>query len=199
MRDQWYSDKRDLVKWSVLLHLAEENRSDRIIQIAYYNPSEFSDIQIDGRSHPIQDKVISHFRNIGNISTLTTSPKITVFDSPFKRRARKSYLDSAIKHVDSFAGERCIVFLDPDTGLEPKGKANHTHVTNQEVSTFWAAIKHDWILVFYQHQNNKNGGPWIEPKRAQFAEAANIPLESVKLACSPKLANDVVFFFALKS
>lgn len=198
MRDQWYSDKRDLVKWSVLLHLAEENRSDRIVQIAYYNSSEFGDIQIDGKSHPVQEKVISHFRNIRNVSALSTSPKITVFDSPFQKRSRQSYLNSAIKHIESYSEERCIVFLDPDTGLEPKGKANHTHVTNQEISSFWAAIKHNWVLVFYQHQNNKNGDPWIEPKRIQFAAAANIPLELVRLAYSPKLANDAVFFFALK-
>jgi len=36
MKDIWYADKRDLVKWSVLLKLDEINQIDRISQIAYY-------------------------------------------------------------------------------------------------------------------------------------------------------------------
>jgi len=36
MRNRWYSDKRDLVKWSILIHLARMTAATRILQIAYF-------------------------------------------------------------------------------------------------------------------------------------------------------------------
>ncbi len=197
MRDQWYSDKRDLVKWSVLIHLAKEQQVDRIIQIAFYNHSDFGNVQIDGQSYAVPDEVISHFRSITNVAALATPTKISVYDTQFSHQTRAIYLASAIKHVKSFGSERCIVFLDPDTGLEPNGKADRTHVIGSEAKAFWDALEKDWTLVFYQHQPNRNGEPWIEPKRTQFANALNISLNEVKLAVS-NISKDVAFYFATK-
>ena len=198
MRDQWYSDKRDLVKWSVLLLLAEKCNAVRIIQIACYNASKFEEIEIDGKPVSIPAEVISHFRSIGKISGLTTHPKITVFDASFGKPDRDSYFEAAKKLIDLFNQERCIVFLDPDTGLEPKGKADEKHVRNSELQVIWDALPKDWMLVFYQHKTNKSSQKWIEPKREQFAKAIGVPLPSAKIASGEKVANDVVFFFSIK-
>lgn len=199
MRDEWYSDKRDLVKWSVLLLLSARCKADRIIQVAYYNRSDFGEIEIAGERYPIPDEVISHFRRIGKVAGLTTRPRITVFDAAFEKRDRGSYLDAVRSLIASFSEERCIVFLDPDTGLEPNGTADQKHVLNRELHAIWEALPKEWLLVFYQHQTNRNGEPWIEPKRAQVAKAIGIPLASVRVASGPKVANDVVFFFATKA
>ena len=198
MRDQWYSDKRDLVKWSVLLLLAEKCEADRIIQIACYNASKFEEIEIDGKPVSIPTEVISHFRNIEKISELTTHPKITIFDAAFEQRDRNSYFEAAKNLMASFNKECCIVFLDPDTGLEPKGKADEKHVLEPELKVIWDALPKGWMLVFYQHQTNKNGQEWIEPKREQFANAIGIHESLAKKAYGPKVANDVVFFFSTK-
>ena len=198
MRDQWYSDKRDLVKWSVLLLLAKKRKADRIIQIACYNASDYGKIEIDGEQHAMPEEVISHFRNIGKISGLTTHPEITVFDASFGKPDMDSYFAAAKKLIDSFNQERCIVFLDPDTGLEPKGKADEKHVLERDLKVIWDALPKGWMLVFYQHQTNKKGQEWIEPKREQFAKAIGIPVRTVKKAYGPKVANDVVFFFSTK-
>ncbi len=200
MRDQWYSDKRDLVKWSVLLLLAERCKADRIIQIACYNTSDtYGKIEIDGDQYAMPAEVISHFRNIGKISGLTTHPEITVFDAAFKQRARDSYFEAAKNFMASFNKERCVVFLDPDTGLEPNGGANKKHVLDSELKAIWDALPKGWMLVFYQHKTNMNGQKWIEPKRKQFALAIGIPVSSVKIASGKKVANDVVFFFSTKT
>ena len=198
MRDQWYSDKRDLVKWSVLLLLAEKCKADRIIQIACYNASDYGKIKIDGEQHAMPEEVISHFRNIGKISGLTTRPKITVFDASFGKPDRNSYFEAAKNLMASFNQERCVVFLDPDTGLEPNRNANEKHVLNSELKTIWDALPKGGMLVFYQHQTNKKGKEWIEPKREQFAKAIGIPVRTVKKASGQKVANDVVFFFSTK-
>ena len=49
MRDVWYADNRDLIKWGVLFRLAERYEALRIIQIVYYRPSTFAQIEIDGQ------------------------------------------------------------------------------------------------------------------------------------------------------
>lgn len=198
MRDKWYSDKRDLVKWSVLLILSARHKADRIIQIAYYNRSDFGEIEIDGEQYPIPDEAISHFRCIGKVTGLTTHPRITVFDSAFEECDRGLYLDAVKSLIASFSEERCIVFLDPDTGLEPNGKADKKHVLNRELRAIWEALPKEWLLVFYQHKINRNDEPWIELKHAQVAKAIGIPLALVKIASGLKVANDVVFFFVTK-
>jgi len=53
--------------------------------------------------------------------------------------------------------------------------------------------------VFYQHETNKAGKPWIEEKRVQFASAIGVPGDKVGVASGPKIAKDVVFFHASKA
>ena len=55
------------------------------------------------------------------------------------------------------------------------------------------------MLVFYQHQTNRNGQPWIGVKKEQFERAIGQPIGSAKQARSEKIARDVVFFYAEKT
>jgi hypothetical protein len=197
MRDKWYSDNRDLIKWSVLLLLARRSNADRIIQIALLNESKFSDIDIDGERHQIPQEVLSHFRDIGNITALSRHPRISVFDCVFSDRS--SYVRTALDFVASFSQERCVLFLDPDTGLEPNGGGDTKHVLNTEAREFWDALPKGWLFVFYQHETNKAGKPWIESKRAQLASAIGVSVNDVGVASGPKIARDVVFYYVSKA
>lgn len=198
MRDCWYADKRDLVKWGVLTILAEKHQAKSVIQIAYYNPCEFGTIDVDGEEHQIPGEVLSHFRSIGNIEMLAGPAKVSVFDAPFFQSNRAEYHDAVAKYIRLRKDSRAIVFLDPDTGLEPNGKADYKHILDDEVRIVWESLPKGWLLVFYQHQTNRAGLPWIEQKRAQLASALNLNYEEVKLAQGPKIANDVAFLFAVK-
>lgn len=197
MRDKWFSDKRDLIKWSVLLILARRIRADRVIQIAFINPSEYGSIEIDGEQHQIPLEVLSHFRDIRNVTGLCQHPRISVFDIVLHER--DSYLRAALSYVASFSDERCVVFLDPDTGLEPNGGGDSKHVLNHEARAFWDALPQGSMFVFYQHETNKAGKPWIEEKRAQLADAIGVPPYEVGVASGQNISRDVVFFHAFKS
>lgn len=97
MKDQWYGDKRDLVKWGVLLRLAHLYGASRILQVAYYGESAWGWLEIDGQPKPMDEVVIDHFRNIRNIRKLTAQLRIDVITSPFsdrQRYTRKSYAKS---------------------------------------------------------------------------------------------------------
>ncbi len=170
MKDIWYADKRDLIKWGVLLRLASLFDAERILQVAYYRYSDWKQKQIliNDRPFEIPQEVISHFRDIRSVSNINSKQ------------------------------ERCVVFLDPDTGLEPQNSPKLDHVLESEVSDIWEAMEMSDLLVLYQHQTNRNGQPWIEPKRNQLAEAIDIPTQSIKIAEGSSIAKDVVFLYAQK-
>ena len=55
MKDYWYADKRDLLKWSVLLTLAECTDAPHILQVLYRRRSTWHDIDLDrdGAGDPV--------------------------------------------------------------------------------------------------------------------------------------------------
>jgi len=196
MRDVWYGDNRDLIKWGILLRLAEFFKAGRILQYAFYRPSEFGCLIIDGQEHDIPECVITHFRNLRSIRSIGSKVRVTVFDPLFQNRPR--YLEAAKSLLQTFPRERCIAFLDPDTGLEPARKPSLKHVLVSEAGAIWDAMKTGDIFVFYQHQTNRAGRPWIKAKQTQLAEAIGVSVKSVKVASGPSIAKDIAFFYAEK-
>ena len=196
MRDKWYADNRDLVKWSILIHLAKEQDIKSILQIAYYRTSELGNVTIDGSVFPIPDEVKDHFRNINNIKNIVSSVSVEIFNQVFNDRNK--YLNQAIVAFERYKYRPVIVFLDPDTGLEPNNPSLN-HVLDIEANKIWVCLKPGDIIVLYQHQTNRNGQTWVEPKRIQFANALKEQLENIKTANSSNIARDVVFFYAKKT
>jgi len=196
MRDKWYGDNRDLVKWSIILHLAEVYKCKRILQIAYYRKSHPSTVVIDDANIEIPEEVHQHFRNIKNIELIKSDFNVNVFCKELAHR--HSYLNQACKYICRFSSEKCIVFLDPDTGLEP-ANPNLNHVLDQEAKIFWETIKSGDVFVFYQHQTNRNGQPWMDTKKRQLANAIGIHEQNVKIASGPDVAKDVALFYLQKS
>lgn len=199
MRPKWYGDNRDLVKWSVLIHLAKMNTAKRILQIAYFRDHDFSGVEIDGGKFDIPSEIRAHFRDIRRTQDLSSPLKVSILDTVFENR--KEYLDQAKEFITSFSHERCIVFLDPDTGLEP-ARPNLNHVLNCEIKELWDTMKQGDILALYQHKTNKKGGPWVkwvEPKRLQFERAIVAATGSVKIAHGFRLTDDVVLLYVPKA
>jgi hypothetical protein len=196
VRDIWYGDNRDLIKWGVLLRLAGRFDASRILQLAYYRPSEFGQLEIDGELHDIPVEVIAHFRNLRTIGSLGSKVRVTVYDPVIQDRG--AYLQAILALLPAFAQERCIVFLDPDTGLEPRAPSLD-HVLASEVRAIWDTMRSGDVLALYQHQTNRAGQPWIEPKQGQLAEGLGVPVQAVRLASGPRIAQDVVIFYTQKT
>ena len=79
MKDIWYGDNRDLIKWSVLFHLVRKYNAKKILQIAYYRKSDLKSFEIDGVNHSIPEEIINHFRRIKNIEPLKLEVPVHVF------------------------------------------------------------------------------------------------------------------------
>ena len=195
MRDRWYGDNRDLVKWGVILHIAREHGIARILQVAYLRPTSWKSLEINGTPQPMPEAVITHFRRVQNITALCRTPRIEVLASEFSDRS--TYMTEVTAAVGGARSNRSLVFLDPDTGLAP-GKPTLDHVLDTEVRDIWRAMPAGDVLVFYQHETNKAGKPWVQPKREQFEDALGLARGSAKVAWGPDVARDVAFFYCVR-
>jgi hypothetical protein len=196
MRDKWYGDNRDLVKWSVLVELACRYRMKHILQVLYFRPDLWAGVDIDGDQVELNRVVLEQFRRAASISTMTCGSRIEVVEDIFADR--KEYQQKILERIrdrDQIPG---IVFLDPDTGLEPPQDSDLKHVLNSELTEIWRSMSSGDLMVLYQHQTNRNGKEWIGPKKSQFETALNIRPGSAKLAHASKIARDVAFFFVEK-
>ena len=193
MIDEWYSDNRDLVKWGVLLNLAELHSTATILQVAYYRPTPWDEkgIEIDGRAYPLPPEVVNHFRDVKNIKAMRSNARVRVLVDRFRDRAQ--YLQRILMAIRKLP-RPAIVFLDPDIGLEPLGKAKPEHVLKTELQDIWHALRRGDLLVFYQHRNRSRS--WVEEKRTQFEEAIGLEPGGSKLARGKGIASDVAFFFS---
>ena len=197
MKDIWYADNKDLVKWAILFRLANKFKAERILQIAYYRQSDFKRITVNGQGLDIPREVISHFRNIHGIENIDSKVKVTVFNKIIQNR--DTYLKEIIAVLSKHQHQKCVVFLDPDTGLQPlKVKPGLQHVLSKNVGKIWNKMKVGDTLVFYQHKTSMNNKPWVEPKKIQMAEAIGVPKGAIKLAHGFAIARDVVFFYIQK-
>jgi hypothetical protein len=199
MRDKWYADKRDLVKWGGIMHLLNDKNLGikKVIQIAYYRKDNWPPLNFNGDDIPIPEKVLNFFRDITLIKNL--DKRIEVFNQEFDHKDRQKYTDDLCKTLKGIQ-ERKIVFLDPDTGLEPK-KCKVENVKHSEVKQIFDSLKPGDFLVFYQHKffpKNDNGKTWDEIRHSELAEACEISKGKIRTWKANKIANDVIFFFTEK-
>jgi hypothetical protein len=194
MRDKWYADKRDLVKWGGIMHLLNDKDLGikKVFQIAYYRNDRWPPLNFNGANIPIPEKVLKYFRDINLIKKL--DPRIKVFDQEFEHKNRQGYTDDLCKRLKKIQ-EKKIVFLDPDTGLEPK-KCKVENVKHSEVKQIFDSIKPGDFLVFYQHKFRSS--KWNEIRLSELAKACGLSRSKIKTWKANEIANDVIFFFAEK-
>jgi hypothetical protein len=201
MQDEWYGDKRDLIKWATLLEVARLFNCEHLLLVLYYTPTIWKRIQIDGQDFEIPNPVIKHFRDCLSVRTMECNLNITALDRAFDNadHARRDYTRAVVEAIHARVNGPGIVFLDPDTGLEPPtGKFGATHVRESEVSDIWSSLKRGDVLVLYQHETNRKGEDFIGPKRSQLANAIDVEIGRVKYAHAPEIAKDVAYLFAAK-
>ncbi len=196
MRDQWYGDNRDLVKWSALVHLARREAVSAILHVAMYRPDRAlaSLSTAHGKVDPPAE-VIRHFRDLDDIQRLAavTRLEIEVLKEPFTDRA--AYFVRVCERVKARRGGPMLVLLDPDIGLAPKIHGPE-HVTSVEVAAVFAALRQGDLLVCYQHARKQKD--WRGRARRAFANAPGLPSFEVEILQS-ELAPDVLLLAAKKT
>lgn len=195
MRDQWYGDDRDLLKWGALVHIARRDRLSMILQLALYRESDaWPDLRSSEGPVNIPSEVTRHFRNLDNIHRLakTIGLKVEVFKAPFRNRT--DYFTKACRRIESLKEESLVVLLDPDMGLAAD-VAGPQHVTAADVQLVFEAVRPGDVLVCYQRAGRQKD--WRGDRRRAFTRALGVSSQDVEVFDSP-LAKDVVLFATRK-
>jgi len=196
MKDIWYADKRDIVKWSGIVYLCSEQGVKNVLQIAYYRRQQWPKLIFDKADINLPKQVIKHFRDIEDINRLALSMGLTieVVKKEFSHNTRTSY-HRHVCEVISAMKEQKIVFLDPDVGLAPnRGEAKH--VRPAEITMIWQSLNPQDFLVLYQHRFRSHD--WVEIRGNQLAMACGVGANRVGMWSAEQIAKDVVFFFIEK-
>jgi hypothetical protein len=192
VRPEYYGDKRDLVKWAILYHLAEKFDCMRILQVAYYRESDWESVYLDGEKKEIPVEILNHFRNPRNIEKINKY-ETKVFDDVFDDR--KKYLESVKTKIIEYDAGKLLLFLDPDIGLETK-RPKREQVLKTELQGIWEILKPGSLLVFYQHRFRDKD--WKDIRKRELAKCLDIKEIRIRTAEGPKIANDVVFYYIVK-
>jgi len=195
VKDTWYGDDRDLVKWGTLVHLAHREKIRQVVQVAFLRKGERPPLKTSQGEVAIDDEVWAHFRDVESVERLgpRTGLHINVISQSFDPAHRQDYMSQVVDCLRNIR-ENKVVLLDPDTGIAPQ-TARPEHVRADEIRHVWEAlVEGDW-LVLYQHGFRRPD--WRSLRRQQFEEASCT--EEVEVFESRRIANDVVFFAARKS
>ena len=200
MRDQWYGDGRDLVKWAALVHLADSLGIRRILQVAFYRPSDPPGTLSTGSGPAsIPKAVLDHFRNLDRIQGLAKDAEleIEVLKDPWPdpELGRAGYIRSVVRRIAAPARRPMIVFLDPDTGIAPR-RAGPEHVTQEEIRSIYEGLAAGDVLVFYQHARRRRD--WLQTTRRLFAKAVGCRVQDVDTITCPEMVRDVAFLVITK-
>lgn len=196
MRQQWYGDRHDLIKWGVLIHLALTRKLKQIVYVAYLRPDDPKPtIRLGRKPVSFPEHVWKHFRHIHDIRRLarTTGLQIRLIDTPFEAKKRVAYTEAVVTAIRQDPERPRLVFLDPDTGIS-KRNANAKHVKPAEVQKIWSALCESDCLVLYQHANRNKR--WVEGKRQEVKRAINS--SNVKTFRATRGSKGVALHFAIQ-
>ena len=195
MRQEWYGNDRDLVMWCALVHLAEREQVQSVIQVAMCRPDgEMPQLQTSrGRVRP-PEAVAAHFRDLQDIRRLgeVTGLSIEVLREPFSDRRR--YFSRVVDRVRVPRETPLLLFLDPDIGVVAE-QAGPEHVSSEEVATLFEALQPGDLLVCYQH--GRRHKDWRGQARRAFANAPGLPSFDVEVLTSER-ARDVLMLAVRK-
>lgn len=194
MKDQWYGDARDLIKWGGIVHLCRITGINHVMQIAYWRPSESISLVFNGKAIPLPEEVNKHFRDITDIKRLSKTTGLSMEVVTCEFDDRNEYTKSICNQIEKQSHPQ-IVLLDPDTGLAIR-KEKAEHVTTDEIKSIWHSLKKGDVIVLYQHSFRDKH--WEKIRQNQLAETCNLRPAMIKKWKARDKPKDVIFFYCEK-
>lgn len=195
MRDRWYGDDRDVVKWSAVVHLARREAIAEVLHAALYRPEdEWPRLATARGPAALPDEVVRHFRDLADLRRLAAAARLRIetVTEPFVDR--DAYFGRVCARVRAYDAP-VLVLLDPDVGLAPDGDAGPQHVASADVAAVFGALPPGGLLACYQHARRQKD--WRGRARRAFANAPGVPSFEVE-ALRSDLARDVLLLAVKK-
>ncbi len=193
MRLRWVGDSRDYVKWDCVF----ENSNGLFV---FYVPMLRCNVD------PIckHDVVQRHFDQKKSLDQFRElfPDRFAVFDFSCKEYSTKNaneYFRLVKERIHELQRtQRILVFIDPDTGIEPTSGAKAEHLRGRDLSLVWAALRPGDKLIVYQHASHNEN--WRQDLRGRVGHFLQIePARVPDPYYNEKLAKDVCFLVLEKS
>ena len=207
MRNEWYGDSRDFVKWQSLLYLARRKGINRIHQVAMCtdtDPKSAEIVDFAGRTagcHDVDEQVSDHFHRHNNLEGIKDLGErfgiaIQVWLNPFTHENRDEYFAEVRKEIKA-SKTKTIWLFDPDTGIEPKkSRPGKEHVKLSELHAAFKLLPQGHYLACYQHSKRAQG--WGNQARKRLARQLAKHEHEVKVFKSHD-ATDVIILVVEKA
>ena len=189
MRHQFYADRNDVEKWTLVFRLAKE-RGASVFWAVMLTPDVGNTHGGNWSSVAGADPVVAAFfdqerqringgaqRDLMRMAFLAGEcgiPLRIFADAyPGSQNAQTEYFRQLLAAVAQITDPR-VVFLDPDNGLAGKNATN-AHVWPEHLRQVWDALHAGDMLVLYQH--GYRVADWPEVKREQVAGVLGTPIQ----------------------
>ncbi len=163
MKNQYFGDKRDLLKYSLLETLASGLPGIRQLTCIWMLTAPA--VNNDGNRHFASSRdatrlelflnacVTGGRRDVRNLATYMSATSVRYLsygDDPsslFSAESRQAYFGA----IPRAALKRSIVFFDPDNGLEPDKSCRDAHLSYRELDSVFTQMDRFSTAVIYQH------------------------------------------------
>jgi len=189
MRHQFYADRNDVEKWTLVFRLAKE-RGASVFWAVMLTPDVGNTHGGNWSSVAGADPAVAAFFdqerkriNAGEQRDLTRTALLagergitlhTFADAyPGGQDAQSEYFRQLLAAVAQITDPR-IVFLDPDNGLAGRNATN-AHIRKEHLRQTWDALRAGDVLVLYQH--GYRVADWPEVKCEQVGEALDAAVQ----------------------
>ena len=192
MRKQWFGDSRDYVKWSCIRH--EAGKQFHVVYAVMLRPDSFNDPRLD----PIVAEFFDTYKNFRVLEGLFPV-RFEVVSEQYEKKSADRYFARLTEIIQAAQKKgKVLVFLDPDTGIEPAGSGDDKHLRARDIKTICNALGVGDKVVIYQHALRDVS--WIEyfsSRLKQLACETHCDLGTAFHA--PGVAKDVCFFTLTKN
>lgn len=164
MKNQYFGDKNDFLKYDLVLTLIEKIDNLKcftfIPMLTEHDPSGHgSRTDYDGSRRRELDNFLKGCikesnRNIKNLRSFMSSKNIEYHpykeDEYFPNAGREQYFDS----IDSSILNRSVIVIDPDNGFEVKSMRSgngHKYLKYSELSALYARMDSNSLILVYQY------------------------------------------------
>lgn len=206
MRDQYYGDRKDVWKWTVVRREAQDAQATRILYVAMMRPDGNADANHGGSFDPVagSDATIVQFfaqerqafglqafdrpadwhiaypqnRRVRRIVRLrqTLSRSVTYVGAEYRADHAQTYFD---EQVMPWLGQNvtAVVLLDPDTCMV--AEPDDRQVGTAQVEAVWQAMSTGSTLVLYLEPNHQQDA--MNAQAAQLAGLLQIAPAQVRM------------------
>jgi len=153
MRKQWFGDSRDYAKWNFLY--SEASQDLVLCYIAMSRPDELAT-----HIHPEVKAFFERYKDLALVGELFPN-RFYPFLRSYEQTQRDSYFTEASDLIKSAQSQGAVViFIDPDTGIEPHRSANSRHLRLNDLKFMASLLRAPDKLIVYQHAWRKPS--WID-------------------------------------